>query len=64
MKAATSLVTGVRPAPELAEEAVDNALDKAGLDRASQVLLFLSHDFARQPQPAVIAAARAAGCIR
>ena len=63
MKAATSLVTGVRPAPELAEEAVDNALDKAGLDRASQVLLFLSHDFARQPQPAVIAAARAAGCL-
>lgn len=63
MKAATSLVTGVRPAPELAEEAVDNALDKAGLDRASQVLLFLSRDFARQPQPAVIAAARAAGCL-
>ena len=30
MKAATSLVTGVRPAPELAEEAVNNALDKAG----------------------------------
>lgn len=63
MKAATSLVTGVRPAPELAKEAVRTALERAGVDQASQVLLFLSRDFARQPQPAVIAAARAAGCL-
>lgn len=63
MKAATGLVTGVRPAPELAAEAVRTALDRAGVDQASQVLLFLSRDFARQPQPAVLAAARAAGCL-
>lgn len=63
MKAASSLVTGSRPTAELAHEAVSHALARAGVDRADNVLLFLSRDYARNPQPAVLAAARAAGCL-
>ena len=63
MKVATSLVTGARPVAELAHEAVGNALANAGVDRADNVLLLLSRDYARNPQPAVVAAARAAGCL-
>lgn len=63
MKAGSGLVAGHRPEAELAQAAVDMALANAGLDRADNVVLFLSRDFSRQPQPAVLAAARAAGCI-
>lgn len=63
MKAASNLVTGSKPVAELAHEAVNNALALAGVDRADKVLLFLSRDYARNPQPAVLAAARAAGCL-
>ncbi|WP_191090488.1 FIST C-terminal domain-containing protein [Dechloromonas sp. CZR5] len=63
MKVASSLVTGSRPVAELAHEAVSHALSLAGVDRADNVLLFLSRDYARNPQPAVLAAARAAGCL-
>lgn len=63
MKAASSLVTGLRPVAELAQEAVRQAMASAGVTRADHVLLFLSRDYARNPQPAVIAAARAAGCL-
>ena len=63
MKAATALVTGQRALPELARDAVAQALTKAALTRADNVILFLSRDFARNPQPAVVAAARAAGCL-
>lgn len=63
MKAASGLVTGQRPVAELAHEAVVEALARAGLERADHVVLFLSRDFARNPQPAVLAAARAAGCL-
>lgn len=63
MKVATSLISGQRPLAELAQEAVCAALAKAGLERADSVILFLSRDFIRNPQPAVIAAARAAGCL-
>jgi small ligand-binding sensory domain FIST len=63
MKAATGLVTGHRPTPELAQEAVRMALSEAGLSRADNVILFLSRDFIRHAQPAVLAAARAAGCL-
>lgn len=64
MKVATGLACGLRPTPELAEEAVHKALAKAGLERAEQIVLLLSRDFIRQPQPAVLAAARAAGCLQ
>lgn len=64
MKVATGLASGLRPTPELVEEAVSKALAKAGLERAEQLFLLLSHDFIRQPKPAVLAAARAAGCLQ
>lgn len=64
MNAATALVTGLDAGPALAEAAVRSALAKADLQEVGGILLFLSSDFARQPQPAVIAAARAAGCMQ
>jgi hypothetical protein len=63
MKVASALVAGHRPEPELAQAAVQAALAEAGLVRADNVILFLSRDFGRHPQPAVLAAARAAGCL-
>lgn len=63
MKVASALASGPQATPELAERAVRKALEKAGLDRAACVLLFLTRDFARQAQPAVLAAARAAGSL-
>lgn len=64
MKFASGLASGQRTAPELAAQAVREALATAGLQRASNVLLFLTRDLARQAQPAVLAAARAAGCLQ
>lgn len=63
MRAASGLASGARPQPELAAEAVHRALAKADLTQAGAVLLFLSRDFQRLPQPALLAAARAAGCM-
>ena len=63
MTAASSLVTGLHPTPELAAEAVRQALEKAGRERADSVLLFLTRDFARHAQPALLAAARVAGTM-
>jgi small ligand-binding sensory domain FIST len=63
MKAATGLVTGHRPQPELAQEAVQFALAAAGLQRADNVILFLSREFSRHAPAAVLAAARSAGCL-
>lgn len=64
MNAATALVTGLEAAPQLAEEAVRQALTRAGLERAHGVLLFLTRDFSRQTASSVVAAARAAGCLQ
>lgn len=63
MKVASGLAAGPKPLPELAAEAVQSALAKADLTQAGTVLLFLTRDFQRQPQPALLAAARAAGCM-
>lgn len=63
MRVASGLAAGPRPQPELVTEAVQKALAKAGLTQAGAVLLFLTRDFQRQPQPALLAAARAAGCM-
>ena len=63
MKVATALVACQRPEAELAQAAVQAALAAAGLERADNVILFLTHDFSRHAQPAVLAAARAAGCL-
>lgn len=64
MSAASALVTGFEPSPQLAEAAVRQAMERAGLTQAGGVLLFLSANYARHPQAAVVAAARAAGCLQ
>lgn len=63
MKAATALVSGHRADPELAESAVRQALEKAGLRRADSVVLLLSRDFVRQADVAARAAARVSGTL-
>lgn len=64
MTVATALVSGNDPHPQLAEEAVKQALKKAGLTHANGVLLFLTPDFARHAQQSVTAAARSAQCTQ
>ena len=46
--------------PHLAHEAVHQALERLGAERARSVLLFLTGHFSRDPAPAIHAAARAA----
>ncbi len=64
MSAATALVKAPAPSPSLAADAVRIALDKAGMAQPNAVLLFLSSDYARDPEPALRAAARNAGCLQ
>lgn len=64
MKAASGVAVGAQPSPDLAEAAVRQALADAGLERAGSVVLFLSADFSRQAQAAILAAARASGCLQ
>jgi small ligand-binding sensory domain FIST len=64
VKAASGQASGPHAQPDLAEAAVGQALAAAGLKQAGTVLLFLSHDFTRHPQAAILAAARAAGCLQ
>lgn len=64
MKVATGLATGGRATPELAAQAVAKAMKAAKTDVASSVLLFLTSEFARDPVPALRAAAKAGSCIQ
>lgn len=64
MSIATALAHGGNAKVELVHEAVQTALDKAGLDYANAVLLFLSPHFARDPRAALREAARVAGCLQ
>ena len=64
MKVASSLVSGPQPTADLAAAAVRDALRAAGLERADSVLLFLTRDYMRHAQPAIVAAARAAGTLQ
>ena len=64
MPTATALVTANTPDPQLAEEAVATALVASGITHASAVLLFLTPEFARHAQAAVMAAARRAQCMQ
>lgn len=64
MSAATGLATAPVAEPQLAAQAVQDAMEKAGLTIASSVLLFLTPEFARDPQPALLAASRASNCTR
>ncbi len=62
MKVATGLAIGNKPAPELATLAVESAMQKAGITSPACVLLFLTSEFATNPQLAIKAAAKAASC--
>ena len=64
MKVATGLAIGNKAEPELAAQAVLAAMQKAKLDSPACVLLFLSSEFASNPQPAIKAAAKAASCTQ
>ncbi|MBL8419025.1 MAG: FIST C-terminal domain-containing protein [Dechloromonas sp.] len=64
MKVASGLAGGPHPTADLATAAVRDALQAAGLERADRVLLFLTRDYVRHAQPAIVAAARAAGTLQ
>ena len=64
MKVATGLAIGKNALPELAAQAVEMAIQKAGITRPSSVLLFLTSEFAADPQSAIKAAAKAASCTQ
>ena len=61
---ATGLSHGHRAYPEHAEKAVKRALAKAECERANAILLFLTPEYAANPEPALRAAARAGGCLQ
>ena len=60
MSVATAIVTADKPSATLAAEAVRQAIAKLGASQANSVLLYLSSDFAANPQAAIKAAAKAA----
>jgi small ligand-binding sensory domain FIST len=64
MKVATGLAIAASPTPELAARAVEAAMEKAGITSPSSVLLFLTSEFAADPQSAIKAAAKAARCTQ
>src|SRR3954469_7844338 len=61
---ATGLSHGRRADPKHAEDAVRTALERAELDRANAVILFLTPEYAGNPEAALHAAARAAGTLQ
>lgn len=63
-KVATGLAYGNVAKPELAAQAVKRAMKKSGIQSPSAVLLFLSVEFAADPEPAIKAAAKAASCTQ
>ncbi len=63
MKVATGLATGREASSSLARDAVLQAMRAADLTIANSVLLFLTSEFARDPGPALRAAAAAASCL-
>lgn len=63
MRVATGLAIGQEAGPALAREAVAQAMQAADLTIANSVLLFLTSEFARDPIPALRAAAAAASCM-
>jgi len=61
---ATSLVRGLSAHEDLAHQAVATAMERAQLTHANSVLLFLTPEFARDPQPALLAASKASNCMQ
>ena len=61
---ATGLSHGPQANPDHAARAVSAALERAELVRANGVLLFLTPHYANNPEPALRAAARAAGSMQ
>jgi small ligand-binding sensory domain FIST len=64
MKVATGLAIGRTPQAELAAQAVESAMLKANIHAPFSVLLFLTSEFAADPQSAIKAAAKAASCTQ
>lgn len=64
MRVGSGLAQGRRAEAALAAQAVEAAMQRAGLSHAQAVLLYLNADFARDPQPAITAAARAGNCMQ
>lgn len=63
-KVATGLASGRIADPALAAQAVELAMKKSGIKSPSAVLLFLSAEFASDPESAIKAAAKAASCTQ
>lgn len=61
---ATAIAAADRPSPDLAAEVVTEAMRRSGVSFATSVLLFLTGEFARHTQHAVVAASRAANCLQ
>jgi small ligand-binding sensory domain FIST len=61
---ATGIATGKTADPAIAAQAVANAMNKLAISHANSVLLFLSDAFARDPQPALLAASRQSQCMQ
>jgi len=64
LKVATGLAIGKSAKAELASQAVAAAMAKANIYAPSSVLLFLTSEFASDPQSAIKAAAKAASCTQ
>lgn len=60
LKVATGLAKGAKAIPQLAAEAVMQAMRKANITHPASVLLYLTTEFAANPLPAIKAAASAA----
>ena len=60
----TGLSHGIHASAEHAATAVKNAMERAELTRANGVILFLTPHYAANPEPALRAAARAAGSMQ
>lgn len=64
MSVATGLSAGPNPNLDLITLAVQEAMERAAFDHVNSVLLFLTPEFAANPQPALLAAAKTAECTQ
>lgn len=64
MRVGTGLARGRTADPTLAAQAVQAAMERAGLDHPQAVLLYLTSDFAQDPGASITAAVRTSGCLQ